>query len=142
MTINAVLFIMAVVFAIIEALTPGFFALSISAGLVVAAIVAFVTHSVPMLILSFAAGMCVFFFALRPLLMKGKREETASDALIGKTVLITQDVDNIHDSGRGMVNGMDWRVRSCDDAVTLSTGSEAVVLRLEGVTLIVRRLGE
>lgn len=142
MTINAVLFIMAVVFAIIEALTPGFFALSISAGLVVAALVAFVTHSVPILILSFAVGMCVFFFALRPLLMKGRSEQTASDALIGKIVLITQDVDNIHDTGRGMVQGMDWRVRSSDDAVTISSGVEAVVLRIEGVTLVVRRVGE
>lgn len=78
---------------------------------------------------------------LRPIslkLMKNKPIKTNAESLIGKDVLITEDVDNLHQTGKGKVNGMEWTVRGEND-IKLENGSTGEIVRIEGVKLIVKR---
>lgn len=78
---------------------------------------------------------------LRPLsikLVKKTNIKTNADSLIGKEVLITQDVSNIKGMGQGEINGMIWSVRGFDDEVICS-GEIAKVRKIEGVKLIVEK---
>ena len=83
----------------------------------------------------------VMLAALRPLsvkLLSKNRIRTNAESLVGKSVLITQDVDNINGTGQGKVEGMTWTVRS-DTGENIPSGEVAKILRIEGVKLIVER---
>ncbi|MDO5396358.1 MAG: NfeD family protein [bacterium] len=80
---------------------------------------------------------------LRPLSMKllkrhGKTK-TNVDALAGREVLITQRVDNRASEGEGRINGLSWTVRSADSDVIIEKGETAIIERVEGVKLIVKK---
>ena len=80
---------------------------------------------------------------LRPLSMKlmkrNGKTKTNVNALIGREVLITKRVDNRVSEGEGKINGLVWLVRSTDDDTVIEDGEIAVVDRVEGVKLIVKK---
>ncbi len=91
----------------------------------------------------FIVVSAILLSILRPLSMKlVKRQDfkTNSDGLIGKNILITQEVSNIKGTGQGKINGMVWTVRGENDAV-IHTGEIAKVKKIEGVKLIAEKLG-
>ena len=84
----------------------------------------------------------VMLAALRPISVRllGKHKiRTNADSLVGKSVLITQDVDNIKGTGQGKIDGMTWTVRS-ETGETIPSGEVAKILKIEGVKLIVERM--
>lgn len=99
---------------------------------------------------SFYWQMGIFLFisiillaTLRPISMRLiKRQDFKSnaDGLIGKNVLITEDVSNIKGTGQGKVDGMVWTVRSETDE-TIMAGETVRIRKIEGVKLIVEKLG-
>ena len=48
-------------------------------------------------------------------------------------------MDNLAETGKTVINGLDWSVRSEDDAVTIDEGETVVVTRISGVKLIVKK---
>ncbi|MGN1115878.1 MAG: NfeD family protein, partial [Candidatus Ornithomonoglobus sp.] len=85
----------------------------------------------------------ILLSVLRPLSMKlVKRQDfkTNSDSLIGKNILITQEVSNIKGTGQGKINGMVWTVRGGSDEV-IHAGEIAKVKKIEGVKLIAEKIG-
>ncbi len=70
-------------------------------------------------------------------MMHFKKEDTNAGRYIGKNGVVTAEIDNI--AGRGQVNvlGNIWTARSADDSV-LPAGTNILVLRIEGVKLIVQ----
>ncbi len=87
----------------------------------------------------FIAVSILMLAVLRPISMKlVKKQDFKSNTygLIGKEVLITEDVSNIKGTGQGKINGMIWTVRSEDD-IPLPAGETARIERIEGVKLIV-----
>ncbi len=77
---------------------------------------------------------------LRPLsmkLLKPKGLKTNVDGLIGEDVLITENVSNISETGKGRIKGMTWTVRS-ETGEEIPENTVATVLRIEGVKLIVK----
>jgi membrane-bound ClpP family serine protease len=57
-------------------------------------------------------------------------------------VRITQDVDNISETGCAVVNGQEWTVRANVDTTKISSGSLAKVVDIRGVKLIVEEFKE
>lgn len=108
----------------------GFVSAYLSAG--------FETQLIVFIVLSVITLLC-----LRPVsmkLLKNKNSiKTNVDALVGREVLITKEVNNINGRGEGKVNGLPWSVRSADDTVGFEPGEIAYIERVEGVKLIVRR---
>lgn len=91
----------------------------------------------------FIAVSAVLLSILRPLSMKLVKKQdfkTNSDSLIGKNILITQEVSNIKGTGQGKINGMVWTVRGGNDEV-IHAGELAKVKKIEGVKLIAEKIG-
>lgn len=65
------------------------------------------------------------------------KARTNVEAAAGKTVRITETVDNIQGTGHAVLDGMEWMVRSADGSV-LDKDTLAVVVRVEGVKLIIK----
>ena len=95
----------------------------------------------------FAVGALVWFFAVsiaafavtRPLVKKyinSRTQPTNADMLIGQECLVTEDIDNLAGRGAVSVGGKVWTARAQTDA-PIPAGTAAIVLRIEGVKLIV-----
>ena len=91
-------------------------------------IVAFVVLSV----VTLAFGRKIF----RPL---AKKEKTNADALIGKTALITERVDNVRSCGAVKVGGQIWTARAEIENEILEVGEQVTVVQIQGVKLICRK---
>ena len=99
------------------------------------------------------AGQVVAFFVVtilllvftRPFAMRfinTRRLKTNYEGIIGKTIRISQKVDNIGQTGMAVVNGTEWTVRSEQDNVILDPGTLAKVVNISGVKLIVKKYEE
>lgn len=69
---------------------------------------------------------------------KGKRVATNADSIIGMNGIVTERIDNLHNSGRIRVNGLDWTARAADDAQTFEVDDICVVVEIQGVKAIVK----
>lgn len=137
--LGAVWLIAVVVFVAVEAVTYQmvsiWFAIGAAGGLI-----AYVCGAgLPVQIGVFIILSVVMFAALRPVsvrLAKKRRFKSNAEGLEGKTVLITEEVNNLNGTGKGKIDGMVWTVRAVNDQ-TISPGATARVIRIEGVKLIV-----
>lgn len=86
----------------------------------------------------FAAVSLILLLCFRPLAAKKFKTKlkTNADAAIGKTVIVTQEIDNIKGTGEAKLDGLIWTARAEDDRV-LQPGTTATVKKIEGVKLIV-----
>ena len=60
--------------------------------------------------------------------------------LIGQKIKMTEQVDNLSQTGKAVVNGQEWTVRAEADGDILEPGDFGEVLRVEGVKLIVKKI--
>lgn len=86
----------------------------------------------------FLALSVILLIAFRPIAIKKLKPEfkTNADAVIGKKVIITKEVDNVNGTGEAKLDGMVWTVRT-ESGKTLGVGDVAEVKKIEGVKLIV-----
>ncbi len=100
----------------------------------------FPIHYVWQLVAFVAISLVMLFcgkFIFRPVFKKTK---TNVDALIGKTVLITEAVDNIAGKGAGKLGAQEWSVRAAPDSQPLLPEDRAEIVAIEGVKLICRKI--
>lgn len=91
-------------------------------------------------VLFFAVSLVLLFFT-RPWALKYLRPhqtKTNYEEAIGKTVRITERVDNVAETGKGILNGQEWTVRSAEADVVLEADTTAEVTEVRGVKLIVK----
>lgn len=69
-------------------------------------------------------------------------EKTNCDDLIGRTVKVTEQVDNYEQTGAAFANGLEWTARSEKDDQKIEAGSLATVTAISGVKLILRPVKE
>lgn len=98
-------------------------------------------------------GQVVVFFVVtfvllaftRPVAVKflnTQRVKTNYEGIIGKTIRITEKVDNLQQTGKAVVNGQEWTVRAESDEEILETETLAKVVNISGVKLIVKKYEE
>lgn len=141
MNITLIWVIALIVFILIEAVTYQLVTIWFAVGALGAAVCAMANGSLYLQIGVFFVLSVALLCIIRPISMrhfKNKGEKTNVDSLIGMDVLITERVDNIRASGKGKLCGMEWSVRSADGN-ELSEGDVAVVEKIEGVKLIVKK---
>lgn len=71
-----------------------------------------------------------------------KRVRTNYERVIGKVIRITEKVDNLNQTGKSVVDGQEWTVRSGKDSDTFEAGELARVAAVSGVKLIVEKYEE
>lgn len=134
-----------IVLIVIEIVTVGFGAIWFAIGALAAVIISLLGGGTMLQIAVFLAVSFVTLIFTRPLAVKyinSTRTRTNYEGIIGKVVRITQDVDNIVETGCAVVNGQDWTVRAADNSCKIAAGSLAKVVDIKGVKLIVEKYEE
>lgn len=66
-----------------------------------------------------------------------EKEKTNIDEVVGKTAVVSKQINNEMATGEVTLNGMDWTARSEDGSV-IEEGKRVTVVSVQGVKLIVK----
>lgn len=144
-TLNLIWLGLFIILIVIELFTVGLTTIWFAAGSLAAMIANTLGAGLALQIAVFFAVSCILLIFTRPWAMKylnRKRTKTNYESEIGKVIKITQRVDNRNQTGRSIVDGQEWTVRSKDDREILEEGSLAKVVDISGVKLIVEKYKE
>lgn len=132
--------IMAGVFLIVEILTVGFLIFWLSIGSLFAMITSFFTDSLFVQTAVFVVSSTILIFATKPFVKKFATVKnpikTNVYSSIGKTGIVTEDIDNLKSVGQIKLGGEVWSATSADNSV-ISKGTEVTVKEISGVRAIV-----
>ena len=136
--------IFALILFIIEMFTAGFAVICLSIGAGGAAIAAATDATLEVQLLTFAIVSLVALAGVRPLLKRlfyrdGEKVATNSSAMVGKHGIVCSDVDGDNESGRVIIEGVDWRAKSLDGD-TIPKGTRVVVVAIDSVVLTIKKL--
>lgn len=132
----------AIVMGIIEASTAQLVSVWFVLGGLAAAVSCIFTDNVYIQIAVFLIVSIVSLLATRPFVKKitkfGKTK-TNLDSTVGKTAVVTSDIDNRISEGAVSVGGKVWTARSADGSL-IPKNSNVKVISIEGVKLIVEKI--
>lgn len=57
--------------------------------------------------------------------------------MMGKQAIVTEQIDNVHETGAIQVDGLTWTARAVDQQI-IEVGSVVEVMEVKGVTLFVQ----
>ena len=133
-----------VLFGAVEAATAGLVSIWFAAGAVAGLIAAWLGAGVAAQVVLFAVVSAAALAVTRPLVRRyaaGKAVPTNLDRVLGDTGRVTETIDNARSAGAVYVDGKTWTARS-DDGAVIPQGTTVKILRMEGVTLFVRKIEE
>ena len=132
--------IAAIVLAVIELSTMGLVTIWFAIGAVIAMIGALLGAGLIVQLLLFIVVSLVVLVAARPLAEKYVNKnvkKTNIDAVIGRKLIAKTDIDNLKGTGKVDMEGSTWLASSSRDEVTITAGTEVVVVKVVGAKLIV-----
>lgn len=130
-----------IILLMIEIITVGLTTIWFAGGSLVALLATALGAPVWLQVILFFVVSFVLLFFTRPWAVKylnPHKTRTNYEDAIGKTVRVTEKIDNIAETGTAVLNGQEWTARSNEDAVTIDAGSTAEVVAVSGVKLIVK----
>lgn len=125
----------------IEIATLGLTTIWFAGGALIATLAAAIDLPVYVQIPVFLVVSIVLLLFTRPVAQKyfnRQRIKTNAEGLIGQKALITENICNSKGLGKAVINGQEWTARSAEDAVELEKETEATIVAIEGVKLILR----
>lgn len=134
-----------VVFLAIEMSTVTLTSIWFAAGALAAMLVAMFNGNLIVQVVAFLIVAFGLLYATKPWskrFLDTKKENTNADRAIGQEVRVLERVSNLDQTGKAIVHGMEWTVRTEDDNITIERGELVRVLRIAGVKLIVERVEE
>ena len=133
--------VLTVLLATVEALTVQLVCIWLACGSLIAMICAALNLNITVQIVAFIIASTLLLICTRPLvkrLMKNSTEKTNVDAIIGKTAVVTDDIDNLKENGTVKLGGVIWTARSADNTV-INKDSVVTIEKVEGVKVYVRQ---
>ena len=134
-----------IILLIIEIITVGLTSIWAAGGALAALLLNILGFPLAGQIIVFFVVTFVLLYFTRPFAVKyinTQRVKTNYEGIIGKTIRITETVDNISQTGTAVVNGQEWTVRAEKDGDILEPDTLAKVVNIAGVKLIVRKYEE
>ena len=134
-----------VVFVLVELMTVGLTSIWFAAGSFVAFIIALLGGNVVVQGIAFILVSVVLLALTKPWAGKyinSRTVKTNVDSLIGESAVILEKVDNLKETGKAQVRGMEWTVRTEKDEETVEKGEVVTIVKVQGVKLIVKRRKE
>ena len=138
-------FVAVLVFLGVELSTVTLTSIWFAAGALAAMLVAMFNGNLIVQVIAFLIVAFGLLYATKPWSKKfldTKKVNTNADRAIGETVRVLERVSNLDQTGRAIVHGMEWTVRTEDDNITIEQGELVRVVRITGVKLIVERVQE
>ncbi|MGI6070988.1 MAG: NfeD family protein [Blautia sp.] len=140
---NAIIWLgLLAVLLVIEALTVGLTTIWFAGGALIALISVFFGAPIWLQIGLFLVISLVLLIFTRPAavrFMNRQMEPTNVAALIGKTAVVKEKIDNVQETGVVHVQGLDWMARTKEDGIIIEEDAVVRVLEVQGVKLIVER---
>ena len=131
--------ILTVALALIEAATPQLITIWFAGGSFAALIISVCNLSFPVQLAAFIIVSVLLLIFTRPLVKRIKENpdvKTNTDALIGETCVVTEDIDNIHERGTVKLRSIEWMARSLNGNI-INKDAIVEIKKIEGVKLIV-----
>lgn len=126
------------VFFVAEMITAGFLIFWLGLGSILAMITSFITNNIFIQTLVFVISSVILIFLTKPIINKyidnGKTTVTNAYGIIGKTGLVTIDINVLESTGQIKVNGEFWSAKA---DTNIPKGTKVEVLKIDGVKLIV-----
>lgn len=135
-------FVLAIIFLILELMTVGLTSIWVSLGAFASTFFALLGAGFVWQVVIFVTVTIILLLFTKPFVKKYVTHynvRTNCEELIGKTVKITETVNNLTSTGAAFVNGLEWTARSIDDNLILKKGTYAVVDSISGVKLILSK---
>jgi len=133
--------IAAVIFAVGEIATLGFFLAPFAGGALLAAIVAAAGGGTLVSLVVFLLVSGVLLGALRPLARSHRRQppqlRTGTAALVGRTAMVMERISNDEGTGCVKLEGETWTARSYDEDAVFEPGRRVQVIEIRGATALV-----
>lgn len=132
---------MMVIMFFVEAATASLVSIWFAGGALAALVAAMIGGSVLVQFVVFTAVSALLLACLWPLRKRLTQRgfvRTNADRVIGMTAVVTEQIDNLAESGAVRVDGKVWTARSTDGTV-LEPGDVVLVERMEGVKLYVQK---
>ena len=126
-------------FGIAEAVTVGLVSIWFAAGAMVAMVVSALDGPVWLQVLLFLVVSVVMLALLRPFVKKvspAGRTKTNADRHIGQQTVVTEEINNLLDTGAVKLDGVTWSARS-EDGENIPVGTVIQVKRIAGVKVYV-----
>ncbi len=131
-----------IILLVVEIITVGLTSIWFAGGALIAIFAERLGAPVWLQIVIFFAVSLILLYFTRPWAVRyvqSKNIKTNYEEIEGKTVRVTQRVDNIAETGMAVYNGMDWTARAEEDEVTFEEGEAATVVDVRGVKLILKK---
>ena len=128
-----------IILVVMEFLTMGLTTIWFAIGALTAFFASLFGVSFWIQIILFLVVSLVVLVVYRPLAVKyvnSKRTKTNVDDLVGKEAKVTEKIDNLNQTGRVVLNGMDWSARTTIGG-TIDVDTIVKVIEVKGVKLIV-----
>lgn len=132
--------LMAAIFIVVELVTLGLTTIWFAGGAFIAAIAGALGAGLAIQVILFLVVSILLLVLTRPLAVKhldSKIEKTNSEALIGQTAVVIQEINNINGVGQAKINGMEWTARAKNEEDIIPVGTSVKVVEIAGVKLIV-----
>ena len=133
--------ILAVVLAVGEIATLGFFLAPFAGGAAVAAVLSATGAGTTAEFAAFLVVSIVLLAALRPLARAHQRTRcqirTGTAALVGQTATVVERIANAEGVGCVKLDGEIWTARAYDDDEIIEPGTRVQVLEIRGATALV-----
>lgn len=127
--------------AVAEAAAPALVSIWFVPGGLAALIVSLIGGPIWLQVLLFLLVSTLALLVTRPLAKKFQKENaesTNADMVLGRSALVTEDINDLLGTGRVTVRGNSWSARSGEEGTVIPKGETVTVERIEGVKLIVR----
>ena len=125
----------------IEAVTVGFLIFWFGIGALLALAVSFITDNIIIQIAVFIISSTLLMFLTKPFVKKftAKKEDTSTNAysIIGKTAIVTKEIDNIAGNGQIKVGGEIWSAKS-ESTENIPKDTKVEIVNIDGVKAIVK----
>lgn len=128
---------------ILEIVTVGFLVFWMGIGALLACLVSLIfPGSLTFQIIVWAVSSSILMICTRPIInkyLKTKNTPTNVYTILGKTAIVTEDINNILGKGQIKIDSDVWSARS-EDGSFIQKGCPVEILRIDGVKVIVKSL--
>ena len=133
-----------VVFMLLEAATFQFICIWFAGGAVGALVASLLGASLNVQVTVFFVVSAVLLILTRPFVKKlnvGGKAKTNVDGVPGKKGVVSEEINNLEQTGAVKLDGMVWTARS-EDGTIIEKGSTVEVISVSGVKIVVKKVNE
>ena len=125
---------------VIEIITTGFLVFWFAIGALISMIVSLFIDNIIIQTAIFIISSTILIFATKPFVNKFLHNKTSiktnAFSLVGKSGIVTQDIDSIDGTGQVKVSGETWSATGVDD-INIMKNTEVKIEEIKGVKLVV-----